>query len=263
MPYCNVKGIRTYYESEGNGQPILLIHGAGQDTLSWRFNIEFFAKHFQVFVIDLPGHGKSYPKDGKPITKTEVYAEFVWDFIQTLQIHNPVLMGHSMAGGISLSVAAAHPESIRAVVPVDGAAYTVKKIVSYNDEVLELASLNPTDWFELNFRTLCGSNTAPERIEEVAFDARRCAPEVAFGDLTAFTSFDMSSKIESLTCPILLIEGDEDWSVPPEAVELTYEKLTCPAEYILLEKVGHFPHTEQPALFNEKVLEGLKKLDIL
>jgi len=211
----------------------------------------------------LPGHGKSYPLQSGPVQKTEDYALFVIDFIKTLNLDKPLLMGHSMAGGICLSVAAKEPKLISGIVVVDGAAYTVEKVVSYNNDVLDLAGINPTDWFECNFRTLCGSNTSLERIEEIAFDARRCSPEVAIGDLRAYTSFDLSTNIKNITCPVLLIEGSEDWSCPPEAVELTYEKLNCPKDYVLLNNVGHFPHTEQPDYFNEEVLKGLARLNLL
>lgn len=263
MAYIDVNGVKTYYEKEGSGKPLILIHGASQDTLSWRFNISFFANYFTTYAIDLPGHGKSYPLNSGPVQRTEDYASFISDFIRTLNIDNPILMGHSMAGGISLACAATNPELISGVVVVDGAAYTVNKIVSYNNEVMELARLNPTDWFEGNFRTLCGSNTEEQRIKEIAFDARRCSPEVAIGDLTAYTSFDLSSSIAKIKKPVLLVEGSEDWSCPPEAVELTYEKLNCPKDYILLKEVGHFPHTEQPDYFNQEVLEGLSRLDLI
>jgi len=57
MPFCYIDDTRIFYESTGEGGPIVLIHGAGQDTTSWRYNIPHFAKTHQVVAIDLNEDG--------------------------------------------------------------------------------------------------------------------------------------------------------------------------------------------------------------
>ena len=59
MAFCHINGKRIFYESTGEGPPIVLIHGAGQDTTSWRYNIPYFENSHRVVAVDLPGHGKS------------------------------------------------------------------------------------------------------------------------------------------------------------------------------------------------------------
>lgn len=262
MAYVNIRGRRIYYEEIGAGPDLIMIHGAAQDTLSWRFNISFFSQFYHCVAVDLPGHGKSYLTGEIPINETELYAEFIVQFIKALNLNRPVLMGHSMAGGISFMVAASRPEMVRGIVCVDGAAYTLKQSVSYNDIILDMAELNPTEWFETNFRTLCGPGTDRERIEEIAFDVRRCAPEVAISDLRAFTSFDLGSRLKQIKCPVILVAGEYDWSVRPASVRRTSEELDCPQEFIFLKNVGHFPHTEQPEVFNKEVYDRLLALNL-
>lgn len=147
MAYCNVEGIRTYYEAEGEGIPLMLIHGAGQDTLSWHDNISYLSKRYKVFAIDLPGHGKSALIKKRPTKTNKEYADFVWDFIKALKIEQSILIGHSMGAGIAVWVSIDHPDAIKAVVAVDGgAAFSGPMGVSYRPGLLQAIEVNPTDW---------------------------------------------------------------------------------------------------------------------
>ena len=103
MPYINVDGTRMYYEEGlGVGQPLLLIHGAAQDTLSWRFNMAFLSKWFRVYSLDLPGHGKSQLAPEGPLDDLETFAVYAEEFMEVLGHSTFAVMGHSMAGGIGL-----------------------------------------------------------------------------------------------------------------------------------------------------------------
>jgi pimeloyl-ACP methyl ester carboxylesterase len=77
MPYCQVQETRTYYEEEGQGKAMVLVHGAGQDTLSWRFAIPYLSRKFRTIAVDLPGHGKSLRSPKGLIHRTEDYARFL------------------------------------------------------------------------------------------------------------------------------------------------------------------------------------------
>ena len=258
MPYVYVKGIRIYYEeAEGNGSPLLLIHGAAQDTRSWRFNINYLQQFHHVYVLDLPGHGKSELAPNGPIDNLEEYAYYIKAFLKELNIPACSLMGHSMAGGIALYVALHQPNLVNSVILVDGACYTSG---TYGDDVFDLVSINPTDWFEVNFRTICSKMTDPKRIEEIAFDVRRCAPEVAFNDIRAYSKLDLRKQMDKITIPVVAIHGADDWSIPPELGKKTIEMCKVKGNFILLEDVGHFPHTENPDKFNAAYVQALKFL---
>ncbi|MGI6066824.1 MAG: alpha/beta fold hydrolase [Bacillota bacterium] len=257
MSYCTVRGIRIYYEMEGQGDPVILLHGACQDTLSWRFNIKPLAEKFQVYAIDLPGHGKSALLPEGPVDNLEAYADFVIDFIDTLQIKNPIIVGHSMSGGIGMYIALKRPENTRLVVPVDGAAFTNG---TYGAELFSNVAINTPDWMEINFRTICSKNTSPERVNEIAFDVQRCAPKVAYNDIYAYGNFSLRDRVADLQVPIFFIHGEDDWSITPEMARETQKMLKCRSEFRLLAGNGHFPHTENPDSFNKAFLELMELL---
>jgi pimeloyl-ACP methyl ester carboxylesterase len=260
MPYQNVNGVRMYYEEvAADGPVLLLIHGAAQDTISWRFNIEHISKKFHVYAIDLPGHGKSQLAPCGAISDLETYAFFAEGFMESMGISKYSVMGHSMAGGIGLHMALHQPDRLQMVILVDGACYTSG---TYGDDTFDLVSINPTDWFEVNFRTICSPKTDFERIQEIAFDVRRCAPEVAFNDIRAYASLNLLDKIGTVKVPLIALHGEDDWSIPPELGEKTLELAGGFTLFKKLINVGHFPQTENPEVFNQAFDEVINKVKI-
>jgi pyruvate dehydrogenase E2 component (dihydrolipoamide acetyltransferase) len=100
MPYVAVDDVRLYFEEVPNDAPaLLLIHGAAQDTLSWRFNLEALGRRFHVYAVDLPGHGKSQLASKGCIDNLETYAGYAERFMACAKHARYSVMGHSMAGG--------------------------------------------------------------------------------------------------------------------------------------------------------------------
>ena len=257
MPYSNVLNMRIYYEMEGDGPPMVVVHGAAQDTMSWRFAMPYLSKKFTTIAVDLPGHGKSDRHPQGVVKRTEDYAACLNALIDELNLGKVILAGHSMSGGGVLLTGLNRPDQISAVVPVDGAGMTLRKAVSYSDELMDLISVNPHDYWETNFMALCGVNTSPKRKELIAMEALRTTAEVILGDLTAYTSFDIRERIEEIHFPTVLVTGSDDWSCTPENVKNTERLLKCPKAIEVLDGVGHFPHMEAPELFAETVIRLL------
>ena len=256
--YVKVNGLRAYYEVEGQGESILLIHGAAQDSLSWRFNIPVLAEAgYRVYALDLPGHGKSALPSSGPIDDLDTFAAHALDFMDAVGLPRAVVVGHSMSGGVALHMALRRRDAVRAAIPVDGAGFTNR---TYNEDFFDLVSINPTDWFEVNFRTICSPNTLRARVEEIAFDVLRCAPTVAWNDIVAYSRLDLRDRLANVQVPVFFIHGGDDWSITPAMGRETQNMLRSWTEFAELEGVGHFPHTERPEVFNAALLGLLRKL---
>jgi len=253
MAFCRIKGRRIYFEPEGNdGAPIILIHGAGQDTTSWRYNIPFLADSHRVFAMDLPGHGKSevlLP----PIASTADFSDYVWGFVQELRVRRPILMGHSMGAGICLRVALEHGSEVRGVVAVDGADRVTGVFGEEIHNAYMTASLELMLEMSMEgFRSLCSRATPKTRIEEIAQDLLRIHPRVTAADTRAFNSFDISDRSSEIDTPVSFISGADDFLVTPQMVRETAQKIKG-SRTAILDGVGHFPHTEAPERFNAEV----------
>ena len=125
--------------------------------------------------------------------------------------------------------------------------------------MFDLVSINPVDWFEVNFRTICSQSTDRQRVEEIAFDVRRCAPEVAVNDIRAYAELDLRERMKDVRVPLIAIHGDDDWSIPTELGKKTLELATGPSLFIPLGNVGHFPHTENPEAFHEAFASAVQE----
>ena len=95
------RGVRINYYEAGQGPPVLLLHGFGASAYAWRFLGPVLAKDHRVLTIDLKGFGLSAkPEDGKYTLRDQ--ADLVAEFIRARDLHDLVVIGHSMGGGVAL-----------------------------------------------------------------------------------------------------------------------------------------------------------------
>jgi pyruvate dehydrogenase E2 component (dihydrolipoamide acetyltransferase) len=263
MSYVTLEGSRLYYEEEGSGQPLVFIHGATQDTLSWRHNLQHFGRRHRAIAIDLPGHGKSDLIANRPTRNTDEHALTVLRFVRALGLKNTILVGHSMGAAISITASLNYPEEIRGVVAVDGgAAFSGAAGVNYRGNVLADAEINPGDWLETTILSVLGRTTTMAVRKQIAFDCTRCSPYVQYSDLLTYTSFAFAARMHEAKVPVFYIVGEDDWSTTPKICGETAAKLqACGIRSGVreLKGVGHIPHTEQPEVFNRTLEEVLKE----
>jgi pimeloyl-ACP methyl ester carboxylesterase len=112
------KKVEINYFQQGQGDTTLLfLHGWCIDGMYWKNQVDYFSKTYNVFAIDLPGFGKS--KAERTNWTIEEYANDVTAFIDTMNLKNVVIIGHSMAGEIMLQTALTNNPKIAGVVGVD------------------------------------------------------------------------------------------------------------------------------------------------
>src|SRR5829696_7599346 len=92
------------YDDEGAGTPVVFLHGLTFDRRSWRPIIERLHGSVRSIAIDLPAHGESR---GTPLTLEQVSARLD-QLLGLLVVERPIVVGHSMAGGLACLYASAH-----------------------------------------------------------------------------------------------------------------------------------------------------------
>ena len=110
--------IQLHYIEQGQGQPLILLHGNGEDTTYFEHQIPYFSKSYHVIAIDTRGHGKS-PR-GKKSFAIKQFAEDLHDFMDEKGIEKAVILGFSDGGNIALTFALKYPERVEKMI-VDGA----------------------------------------------------------------------------------------------------------------------------------------------
>ena len=109
-----MKDIQLHYIEQGQGQPLILLHGNGEDNTYFEHQIPCFSKDYRVIAIDTRGHGKS-PRGEKPFTIKQ-FAEDLKDFMDAKGITKAIILGFSDGGNIALEFALKHPERIEKLI---------------------------------------------------------------------------------------------------------------------------------------------------
>jgi pimeloyl-ACP methyl ester carboxylesterase len=229
----NINGIKIYYEIYGTGDPLLLLHGNHQSIKDFDQQIVEFSKYYKVIVVDTRGHGQSTTD-----TKTYSYDLFAEDInllLEALKIENINIVGWSDGGNTGLILAMKHPEKIKKLVTM-GANIFIDKTVIDNGV-----------FKEINKRiTAQKADTSFESKNSVAiYTMLLNEPKYTFPDLN------------KITCPVLVMAGEKD--VIKEAHTKGIASNIKNSTLNILKKATHELPQENPKLFNEIVLEFLKK----
>ena len=197
----------------------------------------------KVAQLELPGHGGSEGEGEKEIGK---YAEHVFSFLKTLGLSGVFLVGHSMGGAITQTVALKHPEVLKGIVLVG----TGAKL-----KVLPLILNGIQTNFEETVRKITelaySRNTPREMIDRGVMDMMRCRPEVLYGDFLACDRFDIMGEVERIDLPALIICGNEDELTPIKYAQFLHGRLKR-SKLEILPRAGHMVMMEAAEAFNEK-----------
>lgn len=106
--------IELYYQEKGNGEPLILLHGNGEDSTYFENQMEYFQSRYRVISLDTRGHGKS-PRGTKPFT-IEQFSCDLYDFMRLHEISKAVILGFSDGANIAMKFAKRHPDMVKALI---------------------------------------------------------------------------------------------------------------------------------------------------
>lgn len=257
------KQVEINYFQQGQGDTTLLfLHGWCIDGMYWKNQVDYFSKTYNVFAIDLPGFGKS--KAERTNWTIEEYANDVTAFIDTMNLKNLVIIGHSMAGEIMLQTALIDNPKIVGIVGVDNFKFID---VAFTPEQMK----QMTDFFpmlEKDFKNsapvyadmmLFHPTTSKEVKDRVKTDFANSNSVVGYGTFMNQVQYAYTDaqRLEQLNYKLYLINSDY---FPTNQTGL---KNHCKNNFQVetISATGHYPMIEKPTEFNlilEKVLTGMK-----
>lgn len=265
--YLMVGDIRTYYEEfPGPAErTFLLIHTAGHDGRQLEPLAALLAEHGQVYLPDLPGHGKTWPTGTGAFDTADGLRAFIWDFRSAAGISGPtIVVGCSLGGNLALALGVDHPEEVAAVVAFQGADFTPTQTRT-TLALLDHPRINPGHYGILRTRALIGSRTPRDAAALIEWGTRAFTSPVVQSDLLAYGNFDLRDRMGEVTCPVLLVHGEDDWLVTREMVEQTAERLVAaePLEVLHPDGIGHYAPIEQPLEMAAAVTGFLRRSGVL
>ncbi|MEM7009817.1 MAG: alpha/beta hydrolase [Thermodesulfobacteriota bacterium] len=222
---------------------LLFIHGAGQSSSTWRFQeVEFGPSKSNFIAIDLPGHGKS---EGDGFSTVSGYKSFLLEFIETLNLKRPILIGHSMGGGIAMQIAIQNPEIVCAIVLVATGAK-----LSVAQQTLIAAKDNYKEFCELASQRMFAEDSSEQLKHEFRDGLLNIRPEVSYGDLIACNEFNILNKLDKINVPSLIVSSDKDILTPTKYGEYLHQNIYG-SEFHQIKGSGHFILQEKPIEFNQ------------
>jgi pimeloyl-ACP methyl ester carboxylesterase len=131
--YCNtdskfieVDGLNVHYKIEGEGMPIVLIHGTGAALQTWDGWTDSLKKNFKVIRLDMPAFGLTGPRKDNDYS-SKMYVDFLDKFVAKIGVDTFALAGNSLGGEIAWKYAYTHPEKINKLILVDPAGFYSKE----------------------------------------------------------------------------------------------------------------------------------------
>lgn len=257
MPKATVNGIQLYYELHGpeDADVLVLSNGIMMATASWMMQTSVISKHMRVLLYDCRGMWQSdHPEE--PYTMEE-HADDLAGLLDHLGIEKAHIAGISYGSEVSLMFALRYPEKTQSLIVIDGVSQVTTLLKSQsqpwrvaaerNDpKLLFLTSvhLNFSEaWIEKNAPYLDGSIAAFAKIDMPAF--------VRLMD--SFTSFNVTDRLGEITCPTLILVGDEDLIKGPKYASFMAERIPN-SEYVVVPGSGHALCLEKPAELNSLLL---------
>lgn len=120
--WTTINSRRVYYEMQGEGEPVLLLHGIPTGSFIWRHQIEALSKQYRVYAPDLLGWGHSDKPADFDYTISS-YVEFVNGFLAEVNVDKAILIVHDLGGAIGLAFLGRYPEKVSRLVILDTFAY--------------------------------------------------------------------------------------------------------------------------------------------
>lgn len=290
--FVDVNGLSTYYREVGDadGEVVLLLHGWGGSTFSWREQIQPLADAgFRVIAFDRPPYGLSAKTgEGLPYTQS-AQADFTAAFMDALDIEQANLVGHSMGGGVIGYFAAAYPDRVTRLVFVDGAPRVdqpaptgearnsrLNSAMGIPPVVNSLLDFPPFNrWARLAVRAFVRPDMFVNMQRSAYYDPATVTDEVAAGyqeqlqvvgwdealiEILRGASFGdqplTAEQVEAIETPSLIVWGENDTWVPIGGGE-TLRDLLPNDQFVTYPQTGHMPMEERPADFNRDLIEFL------
>jgi pimeloyl-ACP methyl ester carboxylesterase len=264
--FLEIGGRLVHVEQAGTGEAVVLLHGFGASTYSWRKVMPGLAARFRVVAIDFNGFGYTErPRDLESYTK-EGQGRLVLAVMDALGIERAHLIGHSYGGGITLWLASRHPERLRSMVLVDSSA------PAYSDlRRSRAASLKPLTRLYLRSFVLRPA-TVRKALLHSFYDDSQVTPELVQayydririeGVVDAYYGLTVPRRspadavdLAKIEVPALLLWGEDDELIAVAAGRKAAAAMR--AEFIAFPKTGHVPMEERPEDWLRAVLPFLQ-----
>lgn len=265
LPYAEINGAKIYFEIEGSGKPLLLMHGVRGSIRNWQYVRPHIVKHFRTIFCDLRGHGRS--SELTEVIKMNLFARDQIALLEYLEVDSCLVAGHSFGGFIAQYMALDAPERVKALILI-ATAPTVDVDAALAQIELGQLAYNPD------------SEDAIEKILDIAFyNPKRIRKTPGMRDLLLFdhkegmrlamshgyaqgaaAGFNLLERVKEISHPTLVIIGAQDETFPLKWGHF-YKEHMSKATIQIIDKSNHAIPLEQPEALVKAIVHFVKSLE--
>jgi pimeloyl-ACP methyl ester carboxylesterase len=257
------------YVQQGNGVPVILIHGLAASLHDWDDLVPDLAAHgYACYAPDLLGHGDSPRVDSRTYQMDWILEHF-FEWMQSLQLTEPaILIGHSLGGHIALEYARRASAWTRGLILVNPfysrsqLPYLVRNAYSPTGELVFPRMPRKLLQFFVNVSSFAMGHSVgalrslPERIRaQTILDYKRTDPGVYY---IPNVVEDLTEHLQEINRQALVIWGDKDRTLSPSSFPRLVKALPQARGEVI--RAGHVPHQSHPDVFNQIVMRFLKEI---
>lgn len=247
-----INGLNFHYTAQGNGSPIVLMHGWGCNSTTLASIENVAAENHTVYNVDFPGFGKS--QEPNEVWGVEKYTQLIEEFIKLENIENPILLGHSFGGRVGILYSSRN--QVKKLILVDAAGVKPRRSLKYYFKVYT---------YKLGKRLMpliYGKKGAQKRIEEMrakrgSSDYNNASPMMR-AILSTVVNEDLKYCMPKISAPTLLIWGENDTATPLRDAKIM-EKLIPNAGLVSFPGCGHYSFLDNPIQFAAVLRSFLKE----
>lgn len=254
----------VHYEVYGRGRPVILLHGWLGSWGVWQETMAYLGQFYRTYALDFWGFGESGKK--RESYAVQDFVSLVDQFMEILGITRAPLVGHSMGGTVSLSVAIQYPQRISQVTvigsPVVGSSLAM---------LLKLAGIRPIAvlvhnmmWaLKLGIRIYAPLVTRDRRWPDMMDrDLSRTTLESFLHSIASLRRTDLRPHLRQVRIPIMGMYGQNDVIVNPEEWRNLLENVPH-ARIERLQNSGHFPMLDEPEIFTHTLKNFLDSYAVI
>lgn len=262
MSTAVINDVVLYYETHGDGVPLMLVAGLASDSQSWQPIVTKLSPRCRVVAFDNRGVGRTSPQE------TEISIQRIADdcigLAEHLGLTSLNLLGHSMGGFAALDCAIRYPKRVDKLILAATSSFNSKR---NNTMFSDWASCFDSDmdaemWFRNIFYWIFSARFFEN--EKVVTEAIRFALEYPYpqkrsafrNQVKAIADFNCSNELSGITSRTMVIGGKEDLLFPPEVCANLAQAIPG-AVFYLIDNAAHSMHVENPQAFTDSVLDFL------
>lgn len=251
------------YSDKGHGQPIVFLHAFPLNQNMWAAQVADLCPSHRVITFDWRGFGGSSLGSSKP--SLSVFADDLANLLDHLEIEDATICGLSMGGYAAFAFFRQYPNRIKALILCDTKAVSDSEEIRQGRYETATTVLNKgvSVLVDTMVPRLLGETTLqsrPQIIECIRAMIKTARPDGVAQTLTAMAERqDSTDLLSRITCPTMIIVGDEDKLTPPSEAENMNQAIVS-SQLAVIQNAGHLPNIEQAAIFNRIVDDFMGRL---